>query len=93
MLVYLNIIKTFHLHTDACDMQVGGMLVQDEQVLVVCSTKLTETQQKYPVTDKELLAIDKCVAAFSNMKRGAEIMSHADHKNLTHGPTTKHQSE
>ena len=93
VLVCPDVNKTFHLHTDACDVQVGGTLVQDNQVLEVYSTKLTEAKQKYQVTEKDLLAIDKCLAAFSNMVRGADIASHADHENLTHGPTAKYQSE
>ena len=51
------------------------------------------TQQKCPVTDKELLFIDKCLAAFGNIAKGAEIMSYTCHKNLPHGPTTKYHSD
>ena len=69
------------------------MLIQENQVLAVCSTKLTSTQQTYPVSDKESLSAEKGLAAFSNMIKGAEIMSHADHKTLTHSPTTNHQSD
>ena len=67
--------------------------MQDSKVLAVYSTKLTETQKIYLVMDKELLAIDKCLQAFSNMNKGADIFSHTDHKNLTYCPATNHRSQ
>ena len=57
MLAYPKVSEPFYLYTSACGAQVGGMLMQNEKTLATHSTKLNEAQQKYPATDKELLAI------------------------------------
>ena len=40
ILVCPKINESFHLHADACDMQIGGVLTQDNKVLAVCPAKL-----------------------------------------------------
>ena len=59
ILVYPKVNESFHLCTNACDTQVGRILIQDRNTLVIYSTKLNEVQKKYPIMDKELLTIDK----------------------------------
>ena len=58
MLVYPKINEPFHLYKDACHVQIGGVMTQDNKVLAVCSTKLDEAPRKHQITEKELLAID-----------------------------------
>ena len=93
MLVHPKTSDPFHLHADACDVQVRGMMTQDDKVLAACSTKLNEAQQKHPIAEKESLAIDKCCQVFSNMIEGAAIIARIDHMSLTHGPDKKRASQ
>ncbi len=47
------------------------------------SRKLSKTQQKYSVTEIELLAIVETIKEFNGMLWGQNIMVYTDHKNLT----------
>jgi hypothetical protein len=47
------------------------------------SRKLSETQQKYIVTEIELLAIVETLKEFKGMRWGQDIKVYTDHKNLT----------
>ena len=85
--------EPFHLRADACDVQVGGMLTQDDKALAAHSTKLNEAQKKHPVAEKELLAIDKCCQVFSNMAKGTVVIAHTDHVSLTHSLAANHTSQ
>ena len=44
-------------YTDASSTQLGSVITQDNRPLAFFSRKLSETQQKYSVTEIELLAI------------------------------------
>jgi len=44
MLIYQKVSESFHLYTNACDVQVGGMLMQNENTLAIYLTKLNEVQ-------------------------------------------------
>ena len=57
------------------------------------SNKSNAAQYKHPATDKELLAMDKGCQCFDNVIRGAEIIIHSDHQNLTFGDETRHVSQ
>ena len=52
MLVYPKINEQIHLYTDACHIQIIGVITQDNKVLTVYSTKLDEAQRKHPITEK-----------------------------------------
>ena len=52
MLVYPKINEQIHLYTDACHIQIIGVITQDNKVLTVYSTKLDEAQRKHPTTEK-----------------------------------------
>jgi hypothetical protein len=47
------------------------------------SRKLSETQEKYSVTEIELLAIVETLKEFKGMLWGQDIKVYTDHKNLT----------
>ncbi|GJP52822.1 hypothetical protein CLOM_g11910 [Closterium sp. NIES-68] len=78
--------RPFELITDASDLAVGAVLLQDFgeglQPIAYESRKLNPTEQNYPVHDKELLAI---VHAFK-MRRcyltGIDVIVRTDHKSL-----------
>ncbi|KAI5168050.1 hypothetical protein NEIRO03_0077 [Nematocida sp. AWRm78] len=56
--------KKFTLETDASGTGMGAVLKQEEKVIGFYSTRLTATQQRYTITERELLAIvwamDRC---------------------------------
>jgi len=77
---------------DASEKQIGGVVSQQDKPLGFFSKKLTETQQRYPVTEQELLAIAETLKYFRHMLLGHRIIVRTDHKNLTH-PDTNHVSD
>jgi hypothetical protein len=92
MLTYPQFDKPFHIYTDASELQIGGVIMQDSKPLGFFSKKLTHTQKKYLVTEQELLAIVETIKYFRHMLLGHRIVVHTDHKNLTH-PNSKHSSD
>jgi phospholipid-translocating ATPase len=91
MLTYPQFDKPFVIYTDASEKQIGGIVTQEQKPLGFFSKKLTETQQKYPVTEQELLAIVETIKYFRHMLLGHKIVVKTDHKNLTH-PFSNHTS-
>ena len=57
VLAYPDFLKPFEIYTDASSMQLGAVITQDNRPIAFFSRKLSETQQKYSVTEIELLAI------------------------------------
>ncbi len=64
-------------------MQLGAVITQDNRTIAFFSRKLSETQQKYSVTEIELLAIVETLKEFKGMLWGQDIKVYTDHKNLT----------
>ena len=83
VLAYPDFLKPFEIYTDASSMQLGAMNTQDNRPTVFFSRKLSETQQKYSVTEIELLAIVETLKEFKGMLWGQNIMVYTDHKILT----------
>ena len=61
----------------------GAVITQDNRPIAFFSRKLFETQQKYSVTEIELLAIVETLKEFKGMLWGQDIKVYTDHKNLT----------
>jgi hypothetical protein len=59
VLVYPDFLKPFEIYTDTSSMQLGTVITQDNRPIVFFSRKLSEMQQKYSVTEIELLAMWK----------------------------------
>eukprot|EP00957_Ditylum_brightwellii_P004388 332651-Ditylum_brightwellii.AAC.2 len=93
MLIYLRLDKPFDLYPDACNIQIGGFLVQEDFALGCFLHKMNAAQKNYPMTDKELLAAHQSLKHFDNIIWGGKIQIFCDHKNLTFGSTTLHQSQ
>jgi len=83
------------LETDASDFAVGACLYQikDEQqrLIVYQSRKLSESEERYDVYDKELLAIVKALQDWRPYLADTEkpIQIYTNHKNLRNFATTK----
>jgi hypothetical protein len=76
-------LKPFETYTDASSTKLGAVITQDNRPIAFFSRKLSETQQKYSVTEIELLAIVETLKEFKEMLWGQDIKVYTDHKNLT----------
>jgi hypothetical protein len=83
VLVYLDFLKPFEIYMDASSMQLGAVITQDNRPIAFFSSNLSKKQQKYSVTNIELLAIVETLKEFKGMLWGQDIKVYTDHKNLT----------
>jgi len=82
LLYYPDYNRSFVIHIDASDYQMGGVISQDEKAVAYWSKKLSGAQKNYTTTEKELLAITELLKEFRNMLYGQEIIIYTDHANL-----------
>ncbi len=75
--------KLFEIYTVASSTQLGAVITQDNRPIAFFSRKLSKRQQKYSVTEIELLAIVETLKEFKEMLWGQNIKVYTDHKNLT----------
>ena len=83
----------FVIYTDASQRQLGAVITQNGRVLAYFSRKLSTAQQKYSITELELLSIVECLKEFKGMLWGQKLQVYTDHKNLVHdalGLTSDH---
>lgn len=91
VLIMPDPMKLFILETDASDWAVGTVLRQrgSDGELHPCgyiSHRLSDTEQRYQVYDRELLAIKKAFETWKHLLKGSlhMIIVHCDHKNLSY---------
>jgi hypothetical protein len=72
--------KPFEIYTDASSTQLGAVITQDNRPIAFFSRKLFEMQQKYSVTETELLTIVETLKEFKGMLWGQDIKVYTDHK-------------
>ena len=82
-MAYPQFDKPFVIYTDASTRQLGGVITQDNRPIAFFSRKLTPTQQRYTVTELELLSIVELLKEFKGMLLGHEVIVWTDHINLT----------
>ena len=82
MLSYPDYNELFEIYTDASTRQLGAVITQKGKVLAYFSRKLSAAQQKYSVTELELLSIVECLKEFKGMLWGQRLKVYTDHKNL-----------
>ena len=70
------------MYTDASSTQLGSVITQLNRPLALFSRKLSETQQKYSVTEIKLLAIVETLKEFKGMLWGQQLVVYTDHQNL-----------
>jgi hypothetical protein len=81
-LAYPDYCKEFKIYTDASSQQMGAVVTQQNRPIALFSRKLTTTQQKYSVTEIELLLIVEILKGFKGMMWGQQIKVYTDHRNL-----------
>ena len=70
------------LAANASDLAVGAELSQNGQPVVFYSKKLTPTEARYHVTDRELLAIYQACMKWRQYLHGHKCTVDTDHKSL-----------
>ena len=70
VLAYPDFDKVFEIYTDASTKQLGSVITQSNRPLAFFSRKLSVQQQKYSVTEIELLAIVETLKEFKGMLWG-----------------------
>jgi hypothetical protein len=83
VLAYPDFSKSFEIYTDTSSTQLGAVITQDNRPIAFFSRKVSKMQQKYSVTEIELLAIVETLKEFKGMLWGQNIMVYTDHHNLT----------
>jgi cleavage and polyadenylation specificity factor subunit 1 len=74
--------KPFTIHTDASGEATGATITQDGHPLAFFSAKLNPAERRYPVFDKEALAIVKAIKAYKHWLTGNQITVYTDHQPL-----------
>ena len=78
------------LAADTSDVAVGAELSQNGQPVAFYSKKLTPTEAKYHVTDRELLAIYQACIKWRQYLHGHKYVVYTDNKPLTYLYTQSH---
>ena len=73
-----DFMKPFEVHIDASDKAVGGVLMQEEHPIAFESWKLKETEQRYSVHEKEMLAVIHCLRTWWVYLLGTKFMVKTD---------------
>ncbi|KAG0442499.1 Transposon Tf2-9 polyprotein [Dictyocoela muelleri] len=82
ILKYHNPNKSFTLKTDASKNAFGGVLSQDNHVIGFYSYKFSESERNYTTTEKETLAVLKCLRHFKPLIFASKVIIYTDNKNL-----------
>ena len=78
------------LHCDASDVALGAELSQGGKPVAYFSKKLTPTEARYHVTDRELMAIYAACMKWCQYLHGNRCTVYTDHKALTYIYTQPH---
>ena len=82
VLAYPNFDQVFEIYTDASSRQLGAVISQENRPIAFFSRKLTKAQEKYSITELELLSIVETLKEFRGMLWGMKIKIYTDHMNL-----------
>ena len=83
LLHYPDFSKPFDVYTDACEHQLGGVIIQQNFPVDFYSRKLNQAQRNYTTMEKELLSIVETATHHRGILLGFEVRFYSDHKNLS----------
>ncbi|KAM9955284.1 hypothetical protein ACTFIW_003736 [Dictyostelium discoideum] len=79
---------SFHLYCDVSDKVLSGVRYQIQgdkfKVFWFHSRKLTDTQKRYSIGDREFLSIIDSLKKFQHLLIGKKVSIYTDHQNLTY---------
>ena len=75
---------SFSFFTDASAKGISGILVQNNKLIRVYSSKLSEIESIYTRVERELLAIIKAMFHFRLFLPNTKVYIHTDNKNITY---------
>ena len=81
-LAYPDYSQEFEIYTDASSKQLCAVITQGHRPMAFFSRKLTEMQQRYSVTEIELLVILETLKEFRGILCGQRTKVYTGHKNL-----------
>ena len=80
------------LCTDASDLAIGAVLMQDKKIIAYESRKLNSAELNYPVHEKELLAVIHSLKIWRHYLLGLKFKIQTDHESLRYLSTQPHLS-
>ena len=80
LLTYPDFNETFKIHTDDSGLQLGAVISQKGRPIAFYSIKITDAQQRYIVTERELLSIVETLKEFRKILLGQKLRIYTDHK-------------
>jgi hypothetical protein len=72
----------FEVYTNRAKLQLGAIITQANRLLAFFSKKLSQSQQKYSMTEQELTVIVETLQEFKCMLWGQQVTVYIDHKHL-----------
>ena len=70
--------KAFEVHTDASDVAIGGVLVQEEHPIVYEIKKLLDRERRYPTHEKEMATVMHCLKTWKHYLLGRHFTVYTD---------------
>ena len=81
-LAYFNPAKQLVIQCDASNLGLGAALLQDDRPIAYASRALTDTETRYAVIEKEMLAIVFALEKWHQFTYGRSVVVNSDHKPL-----------
>ena len=75
--------KEFKINTNSSDLQLGVVINQKDKMIALNGKKLTESQRRYTVIERNVLGIVETLKEFITIIIGQRLIIHTDNKNLT----------
>ena len=82
LLTYPDLNEMFKIFTDANTYQLGEVIIQKVKLIAFYGRGLINTQQRYKVTEKEIIITVETLKEFRTILLGQKIRIYTDHKNL-----------
>ena len=83
LLAYPDFNTCFDIHTDARNYQLGAVIIQNGIPIALYSHKMTGSQKRYTVTEKEWFSIVETLKEFYTILLDQQLNIYTDHQNLT----------
>ncbi|XP_057754711.1 uncharacterized protein LOC130974013 [Arachis stenosperma] len=81
--------KVFEVHTDASDYAIGGILMQEGHPISFKSHKLNDTERRYTVQEKEMIAVVYCLRTWHHYLLSSHFIVKTDNVATSYFQTQK----